>query len=181
MATKPIMLLDVDGPLNPFAAKATKRPEGFTTHRMRPTGWTDPSLNPLRVWLNPNMGPKLKSLGYEIIWATAWRGDANEWISPHVGLPTDLDFIDWGPHDTNLVDKAYKKLHWKTTQIVSWMDAHYPGRDFIWVDDEAQKDDSKFIKAATDVNFKLFIINPKTGIDDSDLADMADWKASRNG
>jgi hypothetical protein len=181
MATKPIMLLDVDGPLNPFAAKATKRPEGYTTHRMRPTGWTDLALKPLRVWLDHNMGAKLKSLGYQIIWCTAWREDANEWISPHIGLPTDLEYIDWGPHDVHLEDKPYTKLHWKTTQIVSWLQEHHPDTDFIWVDDETTDKDEKFLKAATDVNVKIFTINPKTGITDSDLADMADWKSTRNG
>lgn len=48
--TKPLLLIDVDGPLNPYAAQAERRPEGYTTHRMRPTGWTPAqSPRPLRV------------------------------------------------------------------------------------------------------------------------------------
>lgn len=36
---RPLLYLDVDGPLNPYAAKPERRPEGYTTHRMKPEGW----------------------------------------------------------------------------------------------------------------------------------------------
>lgn len=31
----PLLFLDVDGPLNPYAAKPEKRPEGYTTLRVK--------------------------------------------------------------------------------------------------------------------------------------------------
>lgn len=33
---KPYGFLDVDGPLNPYAAKLHRRPPGYATHRMKP-------------------------------------------------------------------------------------------------------------------------------------------------
>src|SRR5665213_3690063 len=84
MVSKPVILLDVDGPLNPFDAKPTKRPEGYLTHRYE---WKAPkSGKPLRVWLNPLHGPLLDALGAEIVWATAWEHEANTWIAPKIGL-----------------------------------------------------------------------------------------------
>lgn len=94
---KPLLLIDVDGPLNPYAAKAQRRPEGYRTHRMRPTGWTEAEqAKPLRVWLNPDHGAELLALAevYELVWATTWKDEANDWIGPHLGLPR-LPFIDW--------------------------------------------------------------------------------------
>ncbi|WP_285749371.1 hypothetical protein [Lentzea sp. NBRC 105346] len=34
--TTPAILLDVDGPLNPYMAKPERRPAGYTTHRLWP-------------------------------------------------------------------------------------------------------------------------------------------------
>lgn len=36
---RPLLYLDVDGPLNPYAAKPHRRPAGYATHRMKPEGW----------------------------------------------------------------------------------------------------------------------------------------------
>lgn len=172
--TKPIMLLDVDGPLNPFAAKATRRPEGFETHRTRPTGWE--VGKPLRVWLNPSHGAKLMDCGYDIVWCTAWEGEANEWIGPHIGLP-ELEAIDWGPHEA-YIDK---KLHWKTRQIVSYMTDMHPGVPFIWVDDEASKKDEEYLEEKLDVPLKIFVISPKDGLQDEDFEKMKEWAEKYDG
>ncbi|MFE0674948.1 hypothetical protein [Streptomyces sp. NPDC058867] len=52
---RPLLFLDVDGPLNPWAAKPERRPEGCTTIRA-----TAGPGRPLRVWLNPAHGPALR-------------------------------------------------------------------------------------------------------------------------
>ena len=167
------MLLDVDGPLNPFAAKNTRRPEGFHTHRMRPEGFE--IGKPLRVWLNPDMGPKLLKLGYEIVWATAWRHDANIWIGPHVGLPK-LPFINFGIHE----DHRDSKLHWKTQQIASYMEKNYPGRDFIWIDDEVKDHDAEYLRKYLPVGIEIFKIDDKTGITDKDMENIRNWKDKKD-
>lgn len=74
---KPLLLLDVDGPLNLWAAKPHRRPQGYSTHKMRPDSWVaqhhkPPAyVKPLRVWLNHNHGEALQALPFELIWATA--------------------------------------------------------------------------------------------------------------
>lgn len=74
---KPLLLIDIDGPLNPYGGKPQRRREGYTTHRMRPSGWTHDK--PLRVWLNPGHGEELLALAdrYELVWATTWKGEAD--------------------------------------------------------------------------------------------------------
>ncbi|KAB2593650.1 hypothetical protein [Streptomyces arboris] len=59
----PLLFLDVDGPLNPYAAQPERRPAGYTTIRVpRNNGSPDESLgltgrrHPLRVWLHPGPG-----------------------------------------------------------------------------------------------------------------------------
>ncbi|GAA3369335.1 hypothetical protein GCM10020367_11640 [Streptomyces sannanensis] len=81
-STLPLLLIDIDGPLNPYGGQPERRPEGYTTHRMCPSGWTHGK--PLRVWLNHGHGEELLALAeqYELVWATTWKGEANVWIGP---------------------------------------------------------------------------------------------------
>src|SRR6478752_5980459 len=102
-----MLLMDVDGPLNPYAAKAHRRPEGYTTHRLMTPRWaavqrrrmTEMGLpnrraKPLRVWLNPDHGSALAALPFDLVWATTWEHEANECVAPLLGLPS-LPFIAW--------------------------------------------------------------------------------------
>lgn len=66
IVNRPLLFLDVDGPLNPYAAKPEKRPDGYTTLRVpRDSGTPDEHRGlsarrrHLRVWLNPEHGRPL--------------------------------------------------------------------------------------------------------------------------
>src|ERR1044072_5889410 len=111
--TRPLLLLDVDGPLNPWMAKPSRRPEGYSTHRMRPSGWEQPYQKPLRVWLNHGHGADLLALPYSLVWATTWAHEANEWIGPHLGLP-ELPFIAWPE------EQPARSPYWKGPAAVRW-------------------------------------------------------------
>jgi hypothetical protein len=78
-ARRPLLLLDVDGVLNPFAALGC--PEGFQEHVFVPLD--DP------VWLSAAHGEWLTGLAdsFELIWATAWEERANITIGPALNLP----------------------------------------------------------------------------------------------
>jgi hypothetical protein len=94
--SRPLLFLDVDGPLNPYAAKPERRPDGCTTLRV-PRG-DDGSheegrslsrrRRPLRLWLNPRHGRQLLGLGFELWWATTWMDEANRLIGPVLGFHT---------------------------------------------------------------------------------------------
>lgn len=164
---KPAILLDVDGPLNPFSGKTA--PEGYTDHKMHPDSWTGPK--PLTVRLNPSHGPSLVSLDAELIWATTWEFEADEWIGCRLGLP-ELPVIDW-------IDKDYwnpEGLYWKTKRIVSWMNEHRNGVPFIWIDDECTKKDRNWIEYMSGGLGTTLQISPKYGLRDSDFEFLADWR-----
>lgn len=167
-----VILLDVDGPLNPFAAKATKRPEGYQTHRMRPSTWV--ATKPLKVWLNPLHGPALMGLGVEVIWATMWENEANEWISPHIGLPK-LAFIDWTDWDY----RNPEKLHPKTKRILSWMAENRPDSDFLWIDDEPTGTDKTYIDENFPNSGNIMKISPRIGLTEADFTNIRKWKENK--
>ncbi|MCX4583384.1 HAD domain-containing protein [Streptomyces sp. NBC_01481] len=166
---KPLLLIDIDGPLNPYAARAQRRPEGYRTHRMRPSGWTDGK--PLRVWLNPEHGVELLALAdvYELVWATTWKGEANEWIGPHLGLP-ELPFIDW----PQMHGKAPRGTFWKTQYILEYA----AGRPFAWVDDDITDLDREWVDQHHLAAALLLRINEGIGLTRPDFDALADWAAA---
>lgn len=168
---KPVILLDVDGPLNPYIGKAA--PEGYTEHKMHPASWV--ATKPLTVRLNPLHGPALMSLGAEVIWATTWEHDANEWIGPHIGLPT-LEVIEWDKNRkwTN------RSLYWKTPEIIEWMNENRPNTPFIWIDDECTRKDRNELAFHTDGLGTTLQISPKFGLRNEDFAKLKEWM-TKNG
>lgn len=168
MTTRPLLLVDVDGPLNPWAAKAQRRPDGYQTHRMRPTGWQEHERRrPLRVWLNPAHGPALRALPFDLVWCTTWAHEANEWISPHIGLP-DLPVIDWP--DGAQRARADGTL-WKTEHAVRYA----AGRPFAWVDDDLGDADREYVAAHHDGPALLHWVSPRAGLLPADFDALAAW------
>ncbi|MFJ8863782.1 hypothetical protein ACIRD8_35910 [Streptomyces sp. NPDC102451] len=165
---RPLLLLDVDGPLNPYAAAPQKRPAGCSTHRMRPTGWENPWDKPLRVWLNHGHGADLLALPFELVWATTWKNEANDWIGPHLGLPT-LPFVDW----PSMTPQRNAQLHWKTRLLV----AYVKGRPFAWVDDELSPEDREWVQRNHDAPALLHWVSPRLGLQPEDFSALSRWAA----
>lgn len=166
MTAKPLLFIDVDGPLNPFAAKPQRRPDGYTTHRMRPSGWDQPWQKPLRVWLNAAHGPRLMALPFELVWATTWGTQANRWIAPQLGLP-ELPAVDWAELHARRGDGTYFKTH----EIVRYA----AGRPFAWVDDEIGLRDREYVTVHHDAPSLLLRIDPRLGLLDDDFDLLAEW------
>ena len=180
---RPLLYLDVDGPLNPYAAKPTRRPAGYTTHRMKPQGWLDQHpgepaahVKPLRVRLNPDHGRRLLELGelFDLVWATTWGPEANTYIGPVVGLP-ELPVVHWpgtgrdGRRDERTdahADSMPSGLFWKTPHLV----VHAAGRPFAWVDDELGAVDRAFVSAHHGGPALLHHIDPRLGLRAPDFA-----------
>ncbi|GHD97516.1 HAD domain-containing protein [Streptomyces alanosinicus] len=161
--SRPLLFLDIDGPLNPYAAQAERRPEGYTTIRV-PLGYR----RPLQVWLNPEHGPALLRLGYELVWATSWMEEANVWIAPVVGLPTDLPYVDFG---SGLFAERPDGVHWKTEAIVAYAE----GRPFAWVDDEQSPADTLYVRARHPGPALLHHVDPRLGLRAGDFAALREF------
>ncbi|WP_405755269.1 HAD domain-containing protein [Streptomyces sp. NBC_00073] len=169
MTPKPLLLIDVDGPLNPYAAQAQRRPQGYSTHRMRPTGWTEAeSRKPLRVWLNHAHGAELLALArsYELVWATTWKDEANDWIGPQLGLPR-LPYIDW----PQMHGRSPRGTFWKTQYVLEYAGA----REFVWIDDDITAPDREFVDQRHPARALLMRIDEQIGLTRTDFDALARW------
>lgn len=173
---KPLLMIDVDGPLNPWAAESHRRPQGYQTHRMRPSGWDHPRKKPLRVWLNPDHGPALLALPFGLVWCTTWSHEANEWIGPHLGLP-ELPVIEW-PEDqresTSPYWKSEPKVFWKTDPVVKYA----AGRAFAWIDDDITDLDREYVAEHHAGPALLHHVDPRKGLLEEDFQLLASWATS---
>jgi hypothetical protein len=168
--TRPLLLIDIDGPLNPYLAKPTQRPDGYTTHRMMTDTWlARGERKPLRVWLNHQHGPQLQQLPYELVWCTTWMDEANEWIGPHLGLPK-LPFITF----TNQFDYPADGTHWKTRTVIDWA----AGRPFAWIDDEINQADEAYVAEHHDGQALLHHVHPAKGLLAADFETLSRWAAT---
>ena len=184
---KPIVFLDVDGPLNPWAAKPSRRPEGYSTiyldyadnyYDSKP----DRIKNLTRVWLNKSHVDgfaALQNAGFEIIWATKWNHLANTVLNdrfyeiprfpvamvskaPERGCRNDL----WVSHN-----KGCTCTHSKTVTLLEYSD----GRPFLWFDDEVTERDAAYLDTHAPQPTKVVWIDPKIGLTDEDFASAREW------
>lgn len=158
----PVVLLDVDGVLNPVV-----RPHrGYRRHRATPDGIT------YRLWLNAAHGRLLLDLaeatGAELIWATYWRDAANDWIAPRVGLPR-LPFV---PIPRQPLDSDLTVGGWKARHVARWA----AGRPFVWFEDEP--DVTECLAAEADLGPHFVVqIDPYKGLVEGHLDRARAWLA----
>lgn len=169
--TRPLLFIDVDGVLNPDSVSSGRRPDGYVTHRMRPSGpWQNPRAKALRVWLNPSHGTYLSALPFELVWGTTWEHEANEWIGPHLGLP-ELPVVTF----ENKLGRRVHGVHWKTPDLVKYA----AGRPFAWLDDEISARDGEYVREHHDGPFALVQVAPLVGLTEDHLKTLRDWAAQR--
>ncbi|WP_190194266.1 HAD domain-containing protein [Streptomyces minutiscleroticus] len=159
---RPLLFLDVDGPLIPFGS-----PSG---HPQTAAAVSSPSPgqgNPLLERLDPELGSRLLALGCRLVWATTWMEEANEVVSPRIGLPR-LPVVEWPAPYT---DEGPRDLHWKTRLLVEWAD----GRPFIWVDDEISAMDRLWVDAGHPGPSLLHRVDPTKGLVEADFSALTDW------
>ncbi|MFE0106207.1 hypothetical protein [Streptomyces sp. NPDC059009] len=185
-ARRPLLFLDVDGPLIPFGANAQELPDGYPTYPGPPSGpgaAADDDANPLLSRIDPALGPRLLALPCDLVWATTWLDEANEAVGPRLGLP-ELPVLDWpddpsgpdGPKGTDGTDGT-SGLHWKTRAIVEWAS----GRDLVWVDDEIGDVDREWMAAHHPGHALLRRVDARRGLTGADFAAIEVWCRGRTG
>ncbi|MEZ0095250.1 hypothetical protein [Streptacidiphilus sp. EB129] len=181
-SSRPLLLVDVDGPLNPYAAKPHQRPQGYETHRLMTPRWEaaerarlnayglpNKAPKPLRVWLNPEHGPALTALPFELVWATTWEDEANGYVAPVLGLP-HLPVIVWpSPRPQPEGD-----VFWKTPAIMDWVS----GRPFAWLDDEITDADVDWVAEHHGGAALLRRIDPSRGLLPQDFTALEEWASA---
>jgi hypothetical protein len=157
-ALRPLLFLDVDGPLLPFGGNPQCGPRETVT---------DPHLARLR----PDTGLRLAALPCTLIWATAWLEDANTEIAPRIGLPS-LPVVTWPePTAAHEREDQWLGLCWKTRTLVDWA----AGRPFAWVDDEITDADRDWVSVHHSGPALLRSIDASRGLKDQDFSALGVW------
>lgn len=164
MTERPLVLLDVDGVLNP-ARRTTLR---HRRHDIVLDGRT------FRVLLSARQGRGLLALaeatGAELVWATTWEDHANTEIGPRLGLPP-LPVIA-----VNGDPGSRAGEHFKTRHVAEYV----AGRPFVWFDDSLGIADWEYLKDHPGVgDFLLVEVDPQDGLTDGAMAHAGEWLATR--
>lgn len=153
--SRPLLFLDVDGPLLPFGDIPI----------------SDPLLPSPSTRLDPLIGAGLAALPCDLVWATAWEDDANTEVAPLLGLP-ELPVVHWpASSDEREQEDRWFGLHWKTRTLVSWA----AGRPFIWVDDELTGADRAWVSAQHPAPALLHHVPSFRGLTPADLTALRHW------
>lgn len=158
MTGRPLLFLDVDGPLVPFGG------EHHPTHPPPDHG------NPLLSRCDPAHGPRLAALPCDLVWATTWGEDANRAVAPRLDLPP-LPVVTWPEPDA--LDR-WHGLHHKTRALIEYA----AGRPFAWVDDEITDADRAWVAEHHPGTALLHRVDPRTGLDPADYATLGAWLRS---
>lgn len=158
---RPLLLLDVDGPLNPHRAKTV--PPGYQPHEITEGAKT------WRVLLNQHHGVELNALAdtFDLAWATSWEHGANRLLSPLLGLPNDLPVIIWPSRE------PVRRGSWKTPYVANWVG----DRPFVWVDDDV--DDFDVTYFAEDHQL-VHRVDASTGLTPDDFAAIRAWARGKS-
>jgi hypothetical protein len=147
------LICDVDGVLIPFPATDGAIPA--THHEC----WAQfPHKDePVRIWLNPEHGPKLTALveatGATPTWCTTWREAAAPQIGARLGLPTwPTVALPTPPTDSS---HQAGRL-WKHPHV-----AEHAGQDpLIWIDDDFTDLDHAWAEDRTAAGFPTLLVEP---------------------
>jgi hypothetical protein len=159
---RPLILLDVDGVLNPW----DRQGPNWLSVKAICDGVAYPVL------LNPEHGPMLRQLahetGAELVWATTWEHDANREIGPLVGLP-ELPVI---PVNSGA---GTPRVHPKTPPVAAYVNR----RPFVWFDDDLERADRQYLKRHDNVDrFRIIDVGPRKGLRNLHVEQAAEWLTS---
>lgn len=158
--TRPLLLIDVDGPLNPYARsnRQLRKDPAFTLYKLLgfPVG--------LARW----HGEELLKLAehYDLVWCTTWEHRANDLIGPKIGLP-DLPVVEFPASPR----KPDARIYFKTPTVITYT----AGRPFAWVDDEISQWDDQYIGEHHGGRSKLMKIDPVTGLTQEHFDELTAW------
>lgn len=165
-AQLPIVVLDVDGVLNPYARRDGEQAgfEDFTEHRAR--GFV--------LRLSRQMGARIRRLPAEIVWSTTWADTVDEDIVDHVGLPPGLRVAARPPTETTEL-----LTNWKLVQVRRFIEGER--RPFAWLDDDAldwpgpDGATARTWAATLEVPARLIAPRPELGLTPAELDDLESW------
>ncbi len=153
--TRPLLLLDVDGVLNPFGAATC--PRDFTEHHLFP------DEEPVRV--NRAHGSWITELAtsFDIAWATGWNHDANRFLAPLLNICA-LPVLTMPPAPFHPSAK------------VPLIDAYAQQRPVAWIDDAHTAEARSWANQRTAPTL-LITADPAVGLNRQSIDQLVTWAA----
>ena len=149
---RPLLLIDVDGVLRREGPGVA---EGFEVFYREGR----------EVQLNPAHGAALLAFAdrFDLVWATGWHGEANEFVAPLVGLPR-LPVVSLAP----AVAKS------------GGIDAFAGDRPVCWLDDDVLPEDRAWARArvARGVPTLIVVVDYRSGLTEAHLREVARFALS---
>jgi hypothetical protein len=152
---QPLILLDVDGVLNPFPFTDIKRDWKF-----EPTFTSSIESGQFSLNLSKEMGQALLDLNCQIQWLTTWIRH-EDFANPNIGKA-----LDWPiQKEAQLVIAGLTDPFWKVRTVKSILSI--PGPKVIWIDDDA----ARFIEHFSDWSLldphdrlQIIVPDPQVGL-----------------
>jgi hypothetical protein len=152
---RPLLLLDIDGVLNPWAAATC--PEGFSEHILFPKDDEPHRFSELH-------GEWIRDLdrSFEVVWASAWGMVANRLLAPILAIPA----FQWVPFPPTPFPPATK---------VPAIATFVGNRPTAWVDDGLGPDAWEWASRRPAPTL-LLPIDPAVGLRLEDVAQLESWR-----
>ena len=149
----PLLLMDVDGVLNPYP----DCPDGFTEYIFFPE-----DQEPVR--LSARQGDWLRELAahFAMAWASSWEAQANLHLCPHFGLP-ELPFVLFPPRP------------FEPSAKVPPIDLFVGHRPVAWVDDIVTAEALHWA-SERDAPTLLVEVDPAVGLTRNAVDELLAWK-----
>lgn len=171
--SRPLLVLDVDGTLNPLTRREPAGVLPWSDYRD-----VDRSPHPLR--LSRTLGDELARLDAERVWLTTWNDLANDLVAPAMGWPPMPVLVD--AKKPRLEEVLGGSQIWKVRALGSYLLTHQPSA-LVWVDDllgrpwtEVRTAVDDFVEQGWPGVPHLFVgPDPYLGISPDELGEMRDF------
>ena len=166
----PLLVLDVDGVLNPFAMGDVPAAGAFDD-------FEPCAARGFVLRLSRTMGRALVRLPAELCWATTWAESVDRDIAPRCDLPPGLRVAARPP-----AEPAALLVNWKLVQVRRLVETLR--RPFVWVDDDAlgwpgpDGEDAHAWAARCELPNLLLAPDPATGLTAGEIGQIATFLAS---